>query len=144
MPKKGERLGQFVSLREGVWQEKGAGVFDTPMHTMRVVQNLKRKLFYFFGSKLTKTWWILIWTRKSLKNCPLIGPFCAKYTTFDLKMYKWIYLMTLKSHDLWFGKWIEEFSKFSSEHLKKSKLVFLWDLIVQSRKCMSYKLIEEL
>ena len=38
--------------------------------------------------------------------------------------------MTLKNHakfekiDLWFGKWHEEFGKFSSEHLKVSKLVF--------------------
>ena len=44
--------------------------------------------------------------------------------------------------DLWFGKWHEEFSKFSSEHLKMSKLVFSWDPFVQSRKCMSYKLHE--
>ena len=34
--------------------------------------------------------------------------------------------------------------KFSSEHLKISKLVFSWDPFVQSRKCMSYKLTEEL
>ena len=41
-------------------------------------------------------------------------------------------------------KWHEEFGKFSSEHLKVSKLVFSWDPFVQSRKCMSYKLTEEL
>ena len=46
--------------------------------------------------------------------------------------------------DLWFGKWHEAFGKFSSEHLKVSKLVFSWDPFVQSRKCMSYKLTEEL
>ena len=34
--------------------------------------------------------------------------------------------------------------KFSSEHLKLSKLVFSWDPFVQSRKCMSYKFTEEL
>ena len=28
----------------------------------------------------------------------MIGPFCAKYTTFDLKKYKGAYFMTLKSH----------------------------------------------
>ena len=28
----------------------------------------------------------------------MIGPFCAKYTTFDLKKYKGVYFMTLKSH----------------------------------------------
>ena len=36
--------------------------------------------------------------------------------------------------DLWFGKWHQEFSKFLSEHLKMSKLVFLWDPLVQRRK----------
>ena len=38
----------------------------------------------------------------------------------------------------------KEFSKFSSQYLKVSKLVFSWDPFVQSRKCMSYKLTEEL
>ena len=46
--------------------------------------------------------------------------------------------------DLWFGKWHEEFGKFSSEPLKQSKFVFSWDPFVQSRKCMGYKLTEEL
>ena len=45
--------------------------------------------------------------------------------------------------DLCFQKWHEEFSKFSSEHLKMSKLVFSWDPFVQSRKCMSLKFIGE-
>ena len=59
--------------------------------------------------------------------------------------------MTMKSHvkcekknDLWFGKWHEEFGKYSSEHLKMSKLVFSWDPFFQSRKCMSYNITEEL
>ena len=43
-----------------------------------------------------------------------------------------------------FGKRHEEFGKFSSEHLKVSKLVFSWDSFVQSRKCMNYKFTEEL
>ena len=30
--------------------------------------------------------------------CTLIGPFCAKYTTFDLNKYRGVYLMALKSH----------------------------------------------
>ena len=42
--------------------------------------------------------------------------------------------------DLWFGKWHEEFGRFSSEYLKVSKLVFWWDHFVQSRKCISYNL----
>ena len=57
MPKKGG-LREFVDLREA-WQERGGGVFeeggvDTPMHTMRVVQNLKRNLFFI--SKMTRIW----------------------------------------------------------------------------------------
>ena len=46
--------------------------------------------------------------------------------------------------DLWFGKWHEEFGKFSPEHLKVSKLGLWWDPFVQSRKCMSLKFTEEL
>ena len=46
--------------------------------------------------------------------------------------------------DLWFGKWHEEIGKFSSVHLKLSKLLFSWDPFAQSRKCMGYKLTEEL
>ena len=46
--------------------------------------------------------------------------------------------------DLWFGKWHEEFGKFSSENLKMSKLVLSWDPFAQSRKFMSYKLTEKL
>ena len=45
---------------------------------------------------------------------------------------------------MWFGKWHEELAKFSSEHLKVSKLVLSWDLFVQSRKCMSLKFTGEL
>ena len=36
-------------------------------------------------------------TKKSKKICTLIGLFCAKYT-FDLKKYREVYFMTLKSH----------------------------------------------
>ena len=57
--------------------------------------------------------------------------------------------MTLKSHAKFEAKLTcglkndEEFSQFLSEHLKVSKLVFSWDPFVQSRKCMGYKLAEE-
>ena len=81
---------------------------------------------------------------KIKKNCTLIGPFCAKYITFDLKKYRgYIFQDTEDSckiwrkTDLWFGKWHEKFCKFSSEHLKVSKLVLSWDPLVQSRKCIS-------
>ena len=46
--------------------------------------------------------------------------------------------------DLWFGKWHEEFAKFSPEHLKVLKLELWWDPFVQRRKCMSLKSTEEL
>ena len=57
--------------------------------------------------------------------------------------------MKLKSHatfeekltcGLWFEKLHEEFDKFSSEHLKVSRLVLSWDPFLQSRKCISYNL----
>ena len=68
LPKKGG-LGQFVDLRGTLARKRGWcfwGGVDTPMRSMRVVQNLKRNLF--FVSKMTRIWWILIWALKSLKN----------------------------------------------------------------------------
>ena len=35
-------------------------------------------------------------------------------------------------------------ANFDQNHLKLSKVVFSWDPYVQSRKCLSYKLTEEL
>ena len=46
--------------------------------------------------------------------------------------------------DLWFGKWHEQFGKFSPEHSKVSKLGLWWDSFLQSRKCMTLKFKEEL
>ena len=55
----------------------------------------------------------------------LIGLFCAKYITLDLKTYRGITFhgteesgKIWRKTDLWFGKWHEGFGKFSSEHLK--------------------------
>ena len=45
---------------------------------------------------------------------------------------------------IWFRKWHEEFGKFSPDHLNLSKLELWWDPFVQSRKCMSLKLTEDL
>ena len=57
---------------------------------------------------------------KVSKTCTLIGPFRAKYITFDLKRYRGaIFLDTEESckiwrkTGLWFGKWHEEFDRFS-------------------------------
>ena len=81
----------------------------------------------------------------------MIGPFCAEYSTFDLKKYRGVIFHDTeepckiwRKTDLWFGKWHEEFGKFSSEHLKVSKSVFSWDPFVQSKKCIGCKLTEEL
>ena len=115
----------------------------------RVVQNLKRNLV--FVSKMTRIWWILIWALKSLKNLHFDWSFlCEEYNVWPKKLQRSIFHDTEESckiwrkTDLWFGKWHEEFIKFSSGHFKVSKLVFSWDPFVQSRKCMSYKLTEEL
>ena len=81
---------------------------------------------------------------KVWKICTLIDPFCAKYITFDLKRYRGIIFHDTgvsckiwRKTDLCFQKWHEEFGKFSSEHLKVSKLVLSWDSFVPSRKCMN-------
>ena len=83
----------------------------------RVVQNLKKNRFVV--SKMTRIWWILIRALKYLKRFHF-GPFRAKYITFDLKKY-WGYIFhdneerckIWRKTDLWFGKWHEEFGKFS-------------------------------
>ena len=46
--------------------------------------------------------------------------------------------------NLRFGKWHEEHSKFSPEHLKVSQLGLWWDPLSRGRKFMSAKFTEEL
>ena len=46
--------------------------------------------------------------------------------------------------DLWFGKWHEEFRKFSPELSTVSKLGLLWGPFIQSRKWMSLKVTGKL
>ena len=70
----------------------------------------------------------------------MIGPFCAKYTTFDLKQYRGVIFHETEE----FGKWHEEYGKFLTEHTKFSKLGLSLDPFIQSRKCMSLKLKGEL
>ena len=135
----------------GAWQERRrwcfwGGVY-IPMHFMRVVQNLKRNLF--FVSKMTRILWILIWTLKSLKGLHFDWSLLRKvYNVWPKKVQRGIFHDTEESckiwrkADLWFAKWHEEFSKVSSEHLNMSKLVFSWQPFVQSRKLMSCKLHE--
>ena len=45
---------------------------------------------------------------------------------------------------MWFGKWHEEFGKFSLKHTKFSKLGYSLDPFIQSRKSMNLKLREKL
>ena len=85
------------------------------------------------------------------KICTLIVSYCAKYLTFDLRKYRGVifhdneeWCKTWRKTDLWFGKWYEEFGKFSPEHSKVSKLGLWWGPFVQSRKCMSLKFTQEL
>ena len=74
-----------------------------------------------------------------------------KCLMFDLKKYrevtfydteKWCKIW--RKNDLWFGKWHEEFGKFSPERWKVSKLGLSWDPFVQSRKFMGLQFTEEL
>ena len=65
---------------------------------------------------------VLIQALKNLKSYTLIGPFCAKYITFDLKKYRGVFFddtgescKIWRKTDLWLGKWHEEFGKFSPE-----------------------------
>ena len=81
----------------------------------------------------------------------LIGPFRAKYITFDLKKYRGVIFHDTevpckiwRKIDMWFGKWLKEFGKFLPEHLEVSKLGLWWDPFIQSRKCMSVKFTGEL
>ena len=78
------------------------------------------------------------------KICTVICPSCAKYITFDQKKYRGVIVNDTEESckiwrktDLWFGKWHEEFGRFSSEHLKMSKLVLSWGPFVKNRKCTS-------
>ena len=115
---------------------------DTPMRTMKMVQNLKRNLFFVW--KMTRIWWNSIWALKSKKIALWLIPFVQSIQRLTLKSTKEYISWHEESckirrkTDLWFGKWHEEFSEFSSEHLKMSKLIFSWGPFVQSRKWMSY------
>ena len=88
---------------------------------------------------------------KVSKIYTLMGCFWPKYIMFELKKYRGVifhdteeWCKIWRKTDLWFGKWHEEFGKFSPEHLKVSKLGLWWDSFVQSRKCMSLKFTEGL
>ena len=75
----------------------------------------------------------------------------AQYSIFDLKKYRRVifhdteeWYKIWRKTDLWFGKWHEEYGKFSPEHLKVSKLGLWWDPLIPSRRSMSLKFTKEL
>ena len=83
---------------------------------------------------------------KVSKIYTLMGCFWPKHITFELKKSREVILHDTaewckiwRKADLWFGKWHEEFSKFSPEQRKVSKLGLLLGAFIQSRKCMSLK-----
>ena len=85
------------------------------------------------------------------KTCIFIWFYCAKYLMFDLKKYGGVifhntegWCKIWRKTDLWFGKWHEEYRKFSPEQLRVSKLGCWWDPLIQSRKSMSSKFTEKL
>ena len=88
---------------------------------------------------------------KVSKIYTLMGCFWPKYIMFELKKYRGaifhdtkVWCKIWRKTDLWFGKWHEEFGKFSPEHTKFSILRLSLNPLIQSRKCMSLKLTEKL
>ena len=91
--------------------------------------------------------WTFEWLGEISPNLYFDGLLLLKYIKFQLKKYGGVMSHDTKEcckiwrkTDLLFGKWHEESSKFSSEHLKVSNLLFSWDPFVQSRKRMSTNL----
>ena len=75
---------------------------------------------------------ILTEALKSLKKFHFNGFLLAKYIFFELKKYRGVmfydteeWCKIWRKTDLWFGKWHEEFGKFSPEHSKISKICTL-------------------
>ena len=111
------------------------------------MQNLKRN--WFVVSKMTRIRWVLTRALRSLKKLHFIDFYYAKYLMLDLKNFRGVIFHDTEKwwnicRDLRFGEWHEEFSKFSPDHSKVSKLGLWWDPFVQSRKFMSLKFIEDL
>ena len=99
----------------------------------RVMQNLKKKKQKtkkknrFLVSKMRRSWWIWFEHSKVKRIFTSIGPFRAKYITFDLKIYRRVIFQNneesckiWRNTYLWVGKWHEKFGKFSPEHLEVS------------------------
>ena len=75
---------------------------------------------------------------KDPKICTLIGLFRAKYIPFNLKKYRRVYFMTLKSHSKFEEKLENDIRNLANFHQNTLSKLGLWlDPFVQSRKCMS-------
>ena len=92
-----------------------------------------------------------IWPEHSQvsKTCTFICSYCVKYLMFEIQKYRGVifhdteeWCKIWRKTFVWFGKWHEEYGKFSTEPLKVSKLEFWWDSLIQSKKNMRLKSIE--
>ena len=94
--------------------------------------------------------WLEHW--KGSKFYTLIGCFWPKYIMLELKKYRRVmfdgteyWCNIWRKTDLYFQTWLEEFSIFSPDHVRKfKKLGLLLGPFIQSRKCMSFKFTGEL
>ena len=76
---------------------------------------------------------------KISKICTLMGCFWPKYIIFELKKYRCVIFHDIsewwkiwRKTDFWFGKWHEEFGKFSPEHREVSNLGLSLGPLIQS------------
>ena len=91
------------------------------------------------------------WRKSQKCSMVLMGSFWAKYILFELKKYRGVIFHDIeewckiwRKTDLWFGKWNEEYGKFSPQYLKVSKLGVWWGPLIQSRKSIDLKVTKEL
>ena len=117
--------------------------------TLRVMQSLKKN--WYAVSKMTRIWWVLTWALESIKTLHFDWTLLGKVFNVWPKKYREVifpdteeWCNIWRKPGLWFGKWHEEFGKFSPERSKVSKLRLWWDRFVQSRKGMSLKFTEDL
>ena len=106
----------------------------------RVVQNSKKN--WFFVSKMTRIWLILIRTLKSLKNLHFDWSLlCKVYNVWPKKVQRsyvswhWWVMQNFKKVDLWFENDMKNLANFHQNTWKVSKVVLSWDPFM-GRKCM--------
>ena len=87
---------------------------------------------YFQQKELIKVqiWWIFTWTVKSLNFCTLMGYFCKNHIKFQLKRYRRVYLMILKSDAKFKEKLTCHFTL--TQTVKSQKISLRWTIFVQS------------